>query len=214
MYLEIDPALIPSPAVMFARRREIQFKFWGPPRRNFLIPRFLPASPPPPVHQKIQKQASPDTMPPTHDDDQLPDWLCLPPGPITLHRIIWLVSAYYQVRVSDLTSSKRFASIVRPRQVAAYLARRLTSRSTTEIGKRLGGRDHTTIIHAVRAIDKHIQHKTSLAQDIQVLDKTLRDRRDRYIRLLDQSKTDAAFTSHHRGSDPLPRLRLASTTVN
>ena len=64
-----------------------------------------------------------------------------------------MVARQYNVSRSDLLSSRRTANVVRPRQVAMYLAKTLTLRSLPEIGRRFGGRDHTTVLHAVRKIE-------------------------------------------------------------
>lgn len=66
--------------------------------------------------------------------------------------IIATVAAYYGVTTLDVLSDRRTANIVRPRQVAMYLAKTLTTRSLPEIGRRFGGRDHTTVLHAVRKV--------------------------------------------------------------
>ena len=64
-----------------------------------------------------------------------------------------IVARHYNVSRSDLLSSRRTANVVRPRQIAMYLAKTLTLRSLPEIGRRFGGRDHTTVLHAVRKIE-------------------------------------------------------------
>jgi chromosomal replication initiator protein len=70
---------------------------------------------------------------------------------------------------SDLLSARRTANVVRPRQIAMYLAKTLTLRSLPEIGRRFGGRDHTTVLHAVRKIESLIGNDTTLAAEIEVL---------------------------------------------
>jgi chromosomal replication initiator protein len=62
------------------------------------------------------------------------------------------VADYYKIKVADMYSKKRPASIARPRQIAMYLAKELTQKSLPEIGELFGGRDHTTVLHAVRKI--------------------------------------------------------------
>jgi chromosomal replication initiator protein len=64
---------------------------------------------------------------------------------------------------------------VRPRQVAMYLAKQLTLRSLPEIGRRFGGRDHTTVLHAVRKIENLVNNDTSLAEEIEILKRQLQD---------------------------------------
>jgi chromosomal replication initiator protein len=72
-------------------------------------------------------------------------------------------------------SSRRTANVVRPRQVAMYLAKQLTLRSLPEIGRRFGGRDHTTVLHAVRKIENLVHTDTSLAEEIEILKRQLQD---------------------------------------
>ncbi len=75
----------------------------------------------------------------------------------------------YNVSRSDLLSSRRTANVVRPRQVAMYLAKTLTLRSLPEIGRRFGGRDHTTVLHAVRKIEGLVGNDMALAEEIEIL---------------------------------------------
>jgi chromosomal replication initiator protein len=72
-------------------------------------------------------------------------------------------------------SSRRTANVVRPRQVAMYLAKTLTLRSLPEIGRRFGGRDHTTVLHAVRKIENLVSNDTSLAEEIELLKRQLQE---------------------------------------
>src|SRR5207244_10771589 len=77
-----------------------------------------------------------------------------------------VVARQYNVSRSDLLSSRRTANVVRPRQIAMYLAKTLTLRSLPEIGRRFGGRDHTTVLHAVRKIENLVGNdKTSADAD-------------------------------------------------
>ena len=75
----------------------------------------------------------------------------------------------------DLLSSRRTANVVRPRQVAMYLAKTLTLRSLPEIGRRFGGRDHTTVLHAVRKIETLAGNDSALADEIETLKRLLQD---------------------------------------
>ena len=70
---------------------------------------------------------------------------------------------------------QRTANVVRPRQVAMYLAKTLTLRSLPEIGRRFGGRDHTTVLHAVRKIENLVNNDTSLAEEIELLKRQLQE---------------------------------------
>jgi chromosomal replication initiator protein len=76
---------------------------------------------------------------------------------------------------ADLLSSRRTANVVRPRQVAMYLAKTLTLRSLPEIGRRFGGRDHTTVLHAVRKIEGLVGNDAMLADEIEVLKRQLQE---------------------------------------
>lgn len=79
----------------------------------------------------------------------------------------------YSVKLSELEGARRQRCIARPRQIAMYLCKNLTTKSLPEIGRAFGGRDHTTIIHAVRTIEKLIINDTNIAEDIDLLTKTL-----------------------------------------
>ena len=96
------------------------------------------------------------------------------PKRIKIEDIQRVVARQYNVSRSDLLSSRRTANVVRPRQVAMYLAKTLTLRSLPEIGRRFGGRDHTTVLHAVRKIGGERQQVTELNQQLHVLEQTLK----------------------------------------
>lgn len=83
------------------------------------------------------------------------------------------VAEHYNIRLSDLVGQKRVRTIARPRQVAMYLAKQMTTRSLPEIGRRFGGRDHTTIMHGVRKIEELCAEDHSLAEDVQLLRRAL-----------------------------------------
>ncbi|MGE0665436.1 MAG: chromosomal replication initiator protein DnaA [Sphingomonadales bacterium] len=83
------------------------------------------------------------------------------------------VAEYFNVRLSDLLSARRARAVARPRQVAMYLSKQLTSRSLPEIGRKFGGRDHTTVMHAVRRIEELRETDSGLDQDIENLRRTL-----------------------------------------
>ncbi len=80
-----------------------------------------------------------------------------------------VVARHFNVSKADLLSSRRTCTIVRPRQIAMYLAKVLTPRSLPEIGRRFGGRDHTTVLHAVRKIEELISGDKTLAEEIELL---------------------------------------------
>ncbi len=95
------------------------------------------------------------------------------PRRIRVEDILRIVAKHYSVTRSDLLSSRRTANVVRPRQIAMYLAKTLTLRSLPEIGRRFGGRDHTTVLHAVRKIDAHVALDKVLAEEVEVLKRLL-----------------------------------------
>jgi chromosomal replication initiator protein len=84
------------------------------------------------------------------------------------------VAEHFNIRVSDMHSARRARSIARPRQVAMYLAKQLTTRSLPEIGRKFGGRDHTTVMHAVRKVEELSAQDASFAEDIELLRRMLR----------------------------------------
>jgi len=97
------------------------------------------------------------------------------PRRVKIEDIQRIVARHYNVSRGDLLSSRRTANVVRPRQVAMYLAKTLTLRSLPEIGRRFGGRDHTTVLHAVRKIEHLVGNDTSLAEEIEALKRQLQE---------------------------------------
>ena len=89
--------------------------------------------------------------------------------PLLCSNIQRLVADYYGVTVLDIVSARRSKEIILPRQVAMYLARATTTRSLPEIGRRFGGRDHTTVIHAVRKIEALVAEGGQVAADVAAL---------------------------------------------
>jgi chromosomal replication initiator protein len=83
------------------------------------------------------------------------------------------VADYFNLRLSDMLSARRSRAVARPRQIAMYLAKQLTTRSLPEIGRKFGGRDHTTVMHAVKRINELRQIDSSLEDDIQHLARML-----------------------------------------
>ncbi len=92
---------------------------------------------------------------------------------VTVDEIMRKVSEHYNVRIADLLGPKRTRTIARPRQVAMYLAKTMTQRSLPEIGRRFGGRDHTTVIHAVRKITSLQDTDQRIAEDVTILRRAL-----------------------------------------
>jgi chromosomal replication initiator protein len=86
-----------------------------------------------------------------------------------------MISKHFGVNRTDLLSSRRNRSIVRPRQIGMYLAKNLTSRSLPEIGRRFGNRDHTTVLHAIRKVEQLMSDDTSLKEEVGLLKRLLRD---------------------------------------
>ena len=94
---------------------------------------------------------------------------------ITIDEIQRCVADFYNVRISDLLSPRRARQVARPRQIAMYLAKQLTTRSLPEIGRKFGGRDHTTVIHAVRKIDELCGSDRTIEEDVERLRRQLTD---------------------------------------
>ncbi len=92
---------------------------------------------------------------------------------VTIEEIQKRVAAHFNIRVSDMHSARRARSVARPRQVAMYLAKQLTSRSLPEIGRKFGGRDHTTVMHAVKKVEELRECDMSFAEDVELLRRML-----------------------------------------
>jgi len=106
--------------------------------------------------------------------DALRDLLSIQNRQISVENIQKTVADYYKIKVADMYSKKRPASIARPRQIAMYIAKELTQKSLPEIGELFGGRDHTTVLHAIRKISAERQQLTELNQQLHVLEQTLK----------------------------------------
>ena len=92
---------------------------------------------------------------------------------VTIDEIIRKVSDHYNLRMTDILSPRRARTVARPRQVAMFLAKTLTSKSLPEIGRRFGGRDHTTVIHAVKKIEDLKSIDNQIAEDVELLRRML-----------------------------------------
>ena len=92
---------------------------------------------------------------------------------VTIEEIQKRVAAHFNIRLSDMHSARRARSVARPRQVAMYLAKQLTARSLPEIGRKFGGRDHTTVMHAVKKVDELREQDSSFAEDVELLRRML-----------------------------------------
>ncbi len=97
------------------------------------------------------------------------------PKRVRVEDIQRVVSRHYNVPRSDLLSNRRTRIIVKPRQVAMYLAKMMTPRSLPEIGRRFGGRDHTTVLHAVRKIEGQMGSDSKLAQEMELLKRLIQE---------------------------------------
>ena len=97
---------------------------------------------------------------------------------IKIDDILKVVGRHFNVPKADLLSPRRARSIVRPRQIGMYLAKTLTTRSLPEIGRRFGGRDHSTVLHAVRKIEELMSDDEKLSREVNML-----------IRLLEHQQT-------------------------
>jgi len=92
---------------------------------------------------------------------------------LTVEEIVKKVSLHFNIKISDIKSAKRLKAVVLPRQIAMYISRQLTSSSYPEIGDRFGGKDHSTIIHAIRKIEKLMEEDFQLKSTIENLKKEL-----------------------------------------
>lgn len=92
---------------------------------------------------------------------------------VTIEEIQKKVAEHYNVKLADMHSPRRARAVARPRQVAMYLAKQLTTRSLPEIGRKFGGRDHTTVIHAVRKIEELRGGDATLSEDVELLKRLL-----------------------------------------
>ncbi|HSI58891.1 MAG TPA: chromosomal replication initiator protein DnaA [Ideonella sp.] len=106
--------------------------------------------------------------------EALKDLLSIQNRQISVENIQKTAADFYKIKIADMYSKKRPASIARPRQIAMYLAKELTQKSLPEIGELFGGRDHTTVLHAVRKIGAERQKNTELNQQLHVLEQTLK----------------------------------------
>jgi len=92
---------------------------------------------------------------------------------VTIEEIIRKVAVHYNLRMTDMLSARRARAVARPRQIAMYLSKLLTTKSLPEIGRRFGGRDHTTVIHAVKKVDELKRSDFQIAEDVELLRRML-----------------------------------------
>jgi chromosomal replication initiation ATPase DnaA len=126
--------------------------------------------------ERLEKYHSePEVSPPSEpiviakcDDDDLP------PRALMISRIQQVVCRHFNVRHNELLSERRYANLVQARQVAYYLAKELTSLSFPAIGRRFGGRDHTTVLSGVRKISRMISADPGFAKSVHDLEERIR----------------------------------------
>ncbi len=105
--------------------------------------------------------------------DTLADLLRQSDRKVTIDEIQRKVAEHYNLRIADLLSPRRARAVARPRQVAMFLSKNLTSKSLPEIGRKFGGRDHTTVIHAVKRVEEMRQTDSQIADDVELLRRML-----------------------------------------
>ncbi len=105
--------------------------------------------------------------------DVLQDLLRAHDRRITIDEIQRKVAEHYNLRLTDMHSARRARDVARPRQVAMYLSKLLTARSLPEIGRKFGGRDHTTVMHAIRKVEELMDDDAQIAQDVEVVRRAL-----------------------------------------
>ncbi len=103
----------------------------------------------------------------------LADILRISERKVTVEEIMRQVADHYHLRMSDLLSPRRARAVARPRQVAMFLSKMLTSKSLPDIGRRFGGRDHTTVIHAVKRVEELKMSDHQIAEDVEILRRML-----------------------------------------
>ena len=105
--------------------------------------------------------------------DLLQDLLRASDRRATIDQIQKKVAEYFNIKISDMHSARRSRIITRPRQIAMYLSKNLTTRSLPEIGRKFGGRDHTTVIHAIRKVQELKKNDSNFSEDIEILTRSL-----------------------------------------
>lgn len=109
-----------------------------------------------------------------HVKEALRDLLSIQKTSLSVENIQKIVSDFYKIKVAEMYSKRRPASIALPRQIAMYLAKELTQKSLPEIGDLFGGRDHTTVLHAIRKIQTLRQQNADLNREIHILEQQIR----------------------------------------
>jgi chromosomal replication initiator protein len=92
---------------------------------------------------------------------------------VTIEEIQRRVAEHYNIRLTDMSSPRRARAVARPRQIAMYLAKQLTSRSLPEIGRKFGNRDHTTVMHACNKVCELMERDAAFSEDVELLRRML-----------------------------------------
>ncbi len=170
MMLEIEPITNISLAALHARRKEIRAIIWKPSPRPPAFQRFKPRAIISIPYTSLPSLApQPDQYIPSESGAPTP----LPPPPLprlpTIRNIVAEVAAFHTITADQILSPNRTHRIVRPRQIACYLAKNLTKLSLSQIGTRIGGRDHTTVLHSIQKIERLMVSDELLANQIDAL---------------------------------------------
>jgi len=170
MMLEIEPITNISLAALHARRKEIRAIIWKPSARPPAIPRFKPRATNCIPYTSLPSLApQPDQSIPSESGALSPLPPPSPPRPPTVRNIVAEVAAFHTITADHILSPNRKHGIVRPRQIACYLAKNMTKLSLSQIGKRIGGRDHTTVLHSIQKIERLMVSDELLANQIDAL---------------------------------------------
>ena len=105
--------------------------------------------------------------------EALKDLLSIQNRQVGVENIQKTVADFYKIKIADMYSKKRPASIARPRQIAMYIAKEMTQKSLPEIGELFGGRDHTTVLHAVRTVDGDTKADREIAKQVSTMETQL-----------------------------------------
>jgi len=126
------------------------------------------------VHAYAQFQNKGQKISVSTAKEALRDLLSAHKRQITIENIQKTVADYYRLKIADMHSKRRPANIAKPRQIAMYLAKEMTQKSLPEIGAAFGGRDHTTVLHAVKKINGERQNDEQLRHDLHILEQSLK----------------------------------------
>ena len=90
-------------------------------------------------------------------------------GATNINTILKVVAKHYKMSIDDIVSARRTANVVMPRHIAMYLAKTMTPRSFPEVGRRMGNRDHTTVLHGFKKIERLVREKPSVAEEVNTI---------------------------------------------